>query len=268
MVIESFRPGVVDRLGIGFEDVREREPRHRLLLDQRLRPGRARLAVGRARHQLPRPSAATCTAASRRADGGPPIPGCHGRGQRGRRHARGHRDPGGIAAPRPHRRGRVPRRLGRRGRALADVAHDRPAPRDRRDSRARPRRADRALRLLRHLPGADDKWLAVGAIEPHFYANLCKALGLEQWIEHQTRRRGAGPDPRGLPRRVSAPATATPGSRSSRRTTPASRRSTAIPELVERPALRCTRRLRRGACTPRHGSFRQLAPVLAGMTAA
>ena len=31
----------------------------------------------------------------------------------------------------------------------------------------------------------DDKWLAVGAIEPAFYANLCKALGLEQWLEHQ-----------------------------------------------------------------------------------
>jgi alpha-methylacyl-CoA racemase len=31
----------------------------------------------------------------------------------------------------------------------------------------------------------DGKWLAVGAIEPVFYANLCKALGCEKWIEHQ-----------------------------------------------------------------------------------
>ena len=29
---------------------------------------------------------------------------------------------------------------------------------------------------------ADGKWLAVGAIEPKFYANLCRLLGLEQWI--------------------------------------------------------------------------------------
>jgi alpha-methylacyl-CoA racemase len=33
---------------------------------------------------------------------------------------------------------------------------------------------------------ADDKWVAVAAIEPHFFANLCRALGCEQWIAHQT----------------------------------------------------------------------------------
>jgi alpha-methylacyl-CoA racemase len=32
---------------------------------------------------------------------------------------------------------------------------------------------------------ADDRWVAVGAIEPHFYANLCSALGCEQWLSHQ-----------------------------------------------------------------------------------
>ena len=32
---------------------------------------------------------------------------------------------------------------------------------------------------------ADRAWLAVGAIEPRFYANLCRALGCEQWIDHQ-----------------------------------------------------------------------------------
>ena len=31
----------------------------------------------------------------------------------------------------------------------------------------------------------DGKWLAVAAIEPPFFANLCVALGLEQWIAHQ-----------------------------------------------------------------------------------
>jgi alpha-methylacyl-CoA racemase len=35
-------------------------------------------------------------------------------------------------------------------------------------------------------PCADGKWLAVGAIEPHFYENLCRALGCERWIDHQT----------------------------------------------------------------------------------
>jgi alpha-methylacyl-CoA racemase len=32
---------------------------------------------------------------------------------------------------------------------------------------------------------ADDRWVAVGAIEPHFYANLCKLIGCEQWLAHQ-----------------------------------------------------------------------------------
>ncbi len=33
---------------------------------------------------------------------------------------------------------------------------------------------------------ADGGWLAVAAIEPRFWANLCRALGLERWIDHQT----------------------------------------------------------------------------------
>ncbi len=32
---------------------------------------------------------------------------------------------------------------------------------------------------------ADGRWVAVGAIEPKFYANLCRLLGCEQWIAHQ-----------------------------------------------------------------------------------
>jgi alpha-methylacyl-CoA racemase len=32
---------------------------------------------------------------------------------------------------------------------------------------------------------ADDGFVAVGAIEHRFYANLCRALGCEQWIDHQ-----------------------------------------------------------------------------------
>ena len=32
---------------------------------------------------------------------------------------------------------------------------------------------------------AISKWLAVGAIEAAFWANLCRALGLERWIAHQ-----------------------------------------------------------------------------------
>jgi crotonobetainyl-CoA:carnitine CoA-transferase CaiB-like acyl-CoA transferase len=33
---------------------------------------------------------------------------------------------------------------------------------------------------------ADGGWLAVAAIEPKFWANLCRLLGLERWTERQT----------------------------------------------------------------------------------
>ena len=33
---------------------------------------------------------------------------------------------------------------------------------------------------------ADGKWLTVAAIEPRFWSNLCRALGLERWSSHQT----------------------------------------------------------------------------------
>jgi alpha-methylacyl-CoA racemase len=32
---------------------------------------------------------------------------------------------------------------------------------------------------------ADGRWLAVAAIEPRFWANLCRKLDLEHWIDHQ-----------------------------------------------------------------------------------
>src|SRR5690606_35876304 len=31
----------------------------------------------------------------------------------------------------------------------------------------------------------DGGWLAAAAAEPHFYANRCRALGLDKWIDHQ-----------------------------------------------------------------------------------
>ena len=32
---------------------------------------------------------------------------------------------------------------------------------------------------------ADSRWLAVGAIEPRFFANLCRNLDCERWLDHQ-----------------------------------------------------------------------------------
>jgi alpha-methylacyl-CoA racemase len=34
-------------------------------------------------------------------------------------------------------------------------------------------------------PCADGKWLAVAVIEPHFFVNLCRELGCDRWLGHQ-----------------------------------------------------------------------------------
>ena len=33
---------------------------------------------------------------------------------------------------------------------------------------------------------ADGKWVSLAAIEPRFWANVCRLLDLEQWVDHQT----------------------------------------------------------------------------------
>ena len=54
VVLESFRPGVLDRLGVGYEAMRAVNPKIVLLRDHRLRAGRAAARPRRARHELPR----------------------------------------------------------------------------------------------------------------------------------------------------------------------------------------------------------------------
>ena len=119
VVIESFRPGVVDRLGIGWEATSARNPRARVLLDQRLRADRPPLPVGRATTSTTSASAASSHCTGRAADGQPPVPGATVADSAG----------GGMHAVMAilaalvrrahHRRGRVPRRVDRRRRPRA-----------------------------------------------------------------------------------------------------------------------------------------------------
>ena len=51
-VLEAFRPGTAERLGIGFEAVRDRNPRDRLRLDLLPRPVRPRPRPSRPQHRL------------------------------------------------------------------------------------------------------------------------------------------------------------------------------------------------------------------------
>ena len=108
----------------------------------------------------------------------------------------------------------------------------------------------------------DDKWLAVGAIEPQFFANLCKALALEEWIPYQN------DDARQDELREAFRAAFSKRDRDDwvRELAPANTCVSpvyTVPELVEDPHFR-TRGVWSEAEDREHGRFRQTGPVLAG----
>jgi hypothetical protein len=117
LVIENFRPGVMDRLGIGYEDLKGGPPRHPLLLDQRVRPDRTVPRARRLRHH--RAGRHRLHAHDR-----PPRRRARQGRHRDQRHRGGrHRrvlDPGRADPPDAHRRGPVDRHLARRRRPRLD----------------------------------------------------------------------------------------------------------------------------------------------------
>jgi crotonobetainyl-CoA:carnitine CoA-transferase CaiB-like acyl-CoA transferase len=185
VVLESYRPGVVERLGIGFETVRAVNPR--IVYCSTSGYGQTGPAAGWAGHDLDYLAMGGYLAMSgRRADGGPALPGA---------------TIADAAAGGMHAALAILAALLRRAKTGAgeylDVAV------------AEGVLSLMALAIDEHLatggqpgPGRDlltgryacydvyrardGKWLAVGAIEPHFWANLCRALGCERWIAHQT----------------------------------------------------------------------------------
>jgi len=184
VVIESFRPGVAARMGIGYDDLHGLNPRivycstsgygqdgpHSQWAGHDINY----LAVGGYLH---------CS--GRRADGGPALPGATVADSAA----------GGMQAVIAIMAALLRREQNGEG-AYLDVSV-----------------ADGVLQLMslhidRYLatgeepgPGgdiltgrhafydvyqaSDGQWLAVGAIEPAFYRNLCNALGCERWIAHQ-----------------------------------------------------------------------------------
>ena len=184
VVVESFRPGVVDRLGIGYDDLRAVNPGIVLCSTTGFGQTGPRsnwaghdinyLAVGGFLH---------CTGRDER--GGPALPGATVADSAG----------GGLHAVAAICAALAARAATGEGTHL-DVSI-----------------ADGVLSLMslavdeyladgtepgpRHglLTGlyawydlyeaADGGWLAVGAIEPHFFANLCRGLGCDQWVDHQ-----------------------------------------------------------------------------------
>jgi alpha-methylacyl-CoA racemase len=112
-------------------------------------------------------------------------------------------------------------------------------------------------------PCRDGQWLAVGAIEPAFYANLCTAIGCEQWLEHQ--------NDDAVQERIRADFRATFATRdrddwvaelgpADTCVSPVA----SVPEVVDDPHFEA-RETFATAHEAEHGDFRQLGRVLAGM---
>ncbi len=184
VAIESFRPGVAARLGVGFEDFRQ--VNERIVYCSTSGYGQAGERARWAGHDLDYLAVGGFLHRSgRRADGGPALPGA----------TIADAAAGGMQAAIAILAALLQRSATGQG-AHLDVSV-----------------ADGVVSLLalsidQHLatgeetgpgsdllsgryacydvyPTGDDKWLAVAAIEPAFWANLCKALGLERWIERQ-----------------------------------------------------------------------------------
>lgn len=109
---------------------------------------------------------------------------------------------------------------------------------------------------------ADGRWVAVGAIEPVFWANLCRALGLERWIEHQTD--DASQD--AIRADLAAAFATRDRDEWTARLADADTCVTPINDITE--VVTDPQFVARGAVVetkhPVHGPFRQLGPVLAG----
>ncbi len=184
VVIESFRPGVVDRLGIAYDDLRADNPG--LVYCSTSGYGQDGPRSAWAGHDLNYLAAAGYLHCSGRgANGGPVLPGATVADSAA----------GGLHAVASICAALVARGTTGKG-AHLDVSI-----------------ADGTLSLMSLYvdeyfatgtePGPghyiltgrnawydvyearDGRWLAVGAIEPHFFANLCNALGCERWLEHQ-----------------------------------------------------------------------------------
>ena len=263
MVVESFRPGVVDRLGVGYEAVRAVNPA--VVYCSTSGYGQSGPRSGWAGHDLDYLAVGGYLASSGpRADGGPPIPGATvADAAAGGMQAALAVTAALFAAP-GDRPGRPPRRVGGRRRAVADVARRRRAPGHRVRAGTRSRRPLRPLRLLRHLPHRRRGLAGRGRHRaPSFFANLCRALGLERWVDHQL-----DDDAQAQIRADFAAAFAANGrdhwvARLSAADTCVAPVLT-VAEVADDPGL-----AGRGSVVearhPERGAFRQLAPLLAGM---
>lgn len=184
VVIESYRPGVVDRIGIGYADVKRVNPR--IVYCSTTGYGQDGPAARWAGHDINYLAMGGFLACSEpRADGGPPIPGATVADSAG----------GGMHAVLAILAALVRRSVSGEGQyldvsaaegvlSLMSLSIDQYLATG---EEAAPRKTLLTGRYACYdvYPTRDGKWLSVGAIEARFFANLCKALGLEQYADRQ-----------------------------------------------------------------------------------
>lgn len=184
VVIESFRPGVVARLGIGYDDVRAHNERIVYCSTSGYgQDGPAAQWAGHDINYLALSGFLACT--EPRADGGPPIPGATVADSAG----------GGMQAVIAILAALVKRSASGEG-AYLDVAAAEGVVSLMSLSLdqflatgevAGPRQALLTGRYACYdvYACADGGWISVGAIEPHFFANLCRELGCPEYAKQQ-----------------------------------------------------------------------------------
>jgi alpha-methylacyl-CoA racemase len=185
VVIESFRPGVIDRLGIGYPALRARNPR--VVLCSTSGYGQDGPHAAWAGHDLNYLGVSGFLACSGRGpDGRPPIPGATVADSAG----------GGMHAVVAILAALVRRASTGTGAHLDVSAADGMLALmalmvDEYLATGAPQGPRSGLLTGRYAcydvyGTADGRWLTVAAIEPRFWANLCEALGLPEWAAHQT----------------------------------------------------------------------------------
>jgi alpha-methylacyl-CoA racemase len=185
VVIESYRPGVVGRLGIAYEDVKR--VNERIVYCSTSGYGQTGPHAKWAGHDINYLAVAGYLACSEpRADSGPPIPGATVADSAG----------GGMHAAIAIMAALLNRQATGKGQYL-DVAVAEGVLSlmslsvDQYLATGEAAEPGKTLLTGRYAcydlyPARDGKWLSVGAIEPQFYRNLCKALDVERYAAQQT----------------------------------------------------------------------------------
>ena len=184
VVVESFRPGVVDRLGIGFEDLRAANPR--VILCSTTGYGQDGPRAAWAGHDINYLAVGGYLGATEpTADGGPPVSGATVADAAG----------GGMHAALAVMAALIGRGADGPGVHLdVSIAEGvlwlTSLPVDEHLATGAPVGFGHDVISGRYAcydtyRCADGRWLAVGAIEPKFFANLCRLLGCEQWLGSQ-----------------------------------------------------------------------------------